>query len=209
MSRRPVVFVAIAAGFGCSSPPTAPPAAIAVGTDLTGSRGPAAQLAPSPIRRQVARLAAQGYRAFAIDSTRTLVCGPRGCACLAELDCAGSCITLADNLAAFRTALASPAAGVTCELADTGGLCDYSYFRFEGDGDRRQQRYFAPSGRLAGIRTTSDIPAYCDGLATVEFAGVVPDCGQAPREVTVLCATPGRVAPLVNPAEQLDRLLGR
>jgi hypothetical protein len=193
MSARAVVWSALVACTSPSSPAPSPPPASST---------------PTPTAALVGRLAAQGYAITPIDAGETLACGRRGgCVCLRELVCTGACDTLDENVRAFTDALASPDRDVACELADTGKLCDFSYFRFEGDVDRWEQRYFGPNGRLAGIRNATEEPAYCGGRARAMFTGLVPDCGQAARDVTIICSDKRHEAPVMNPTAQLELFL--
>lgn len=146
-----------------------------------------------------------------ISDTETLVCPPGSeseCFCLKQLDCAaGGCITLQENLAAFRTALKRDYERVSCELADTGKYCDLDYFRFEGDIYRLEVRYFGHDGRLLGQSNATDYPEYCEGKAMHQFEGQVPDCKMQPRDVEVICSDPryrDRAGKLMNPRDWVD-----
>lgn len=150
-------------------------------------------------------LAAKGYKIEAVDADGTLVCSADSCVCLVDLDCAGTgCITLDENLDAFRDALGGKGgAQVSCELADTGRLCDGSYFRFEGDIYRYEDRYFGADGHLIGMKTSTDYTEYCHGRAMYQFAGTIPDCAKPATDVKVLCSENGRNRPIGNPMELL------
>jgi hypothetical protein len=156
------------------------------------------------------RLAAQGITITTVGDGETLACQHGACVCLTELRCKGECITLARNLEGFEQALRGNADGreVNCELADTGKLCDISYFRFEGDIYRLEDRYFDATGHLVGQRNSTDYNQYCGGKAHVRFMGAVPDCRERARDVRLLCTDHRRaVTPLGNPMERLMRFL--
>ena len=207
MYRRTAVLAALIwmAGCGKTSPAAVATKAAPAASPVTAPAPAPAVDAGSPSAAIAARLAARGYTIEALSPTETLACGAGGCVCLADLECDGSCITLEENLAVFADARKTGT--VDCEIADTGKLCDFSFFRFEGDVYRWEQRYFAPSGRLAGIRNVTDYPAWCGGRARAQFTGIVPDCGQAPREVKVLCKDDRSYSSVANPAAQLELFL--
>lgn len=153
----------------------------------------------------LAQLAGRGYTITKLDGGDALACDANGgCICLTELHCNGECITLDHNLAVFREALArTEGRTVTCELADTGKLCDTSFFRFEGDIYRLEYRYFDASGRLVGQRNATDYPEYCGGRAMAQFAGSIPDCSDPPRDVRTICSDHEHDHPMPNPLEDL------
>jgi hypothetical protein len=189
------VFVAACGG---GAPPARLSRAAKPGPANTGPVKPAVLLT-------IADLEHAGATTTKISDTETLLCGKSGCMCMKELDCAGDeCITLAENLDVFRKALARDTHRVYCELADTGRFCDLSYFRFEGDIYRWEVRYFGTDGRLVGQSNATDYDEYCEGKATRQFMGRLPDCAMQPRDVELICsqpeyrATAGRLA---NPRE--------
>jgi hypothetical protein len=176
-----IAVLALLFGCGTTPPPTTEPPAIA------------------------ARLHARGYTVEPLASGETLACGRGGCVCLADLACDGGCMTAETNLAVF--AAAHRTGTVACGRAERGKLCDFSFFRFEGDLYRSEQRYFASSGRLVGIREVTEVPHWCGGRARARFTGLVPDCGQAPRDVTVVCDDARAYPAVGNPAAQLEQFL--
>jgi hypothetical protein len=154
------------------------------------------------------RLAAQGIAITPVGDGEALACRDGACVCLAELRCKGECITLAHNLEVFERALRgdTDGGGVTCEVAGTGKLCDTSYFRFEGDIHRIEDRYFDATGHLVGQRNSTDYNEYCGGKAHVRFMGAVPDCRERARDIRLICTDHRHDAtPLGNP---MDRLMG-
>jgi len=179
---------------------------------------PAIANTPSPQQQEpgenataalVTELASLGYTTKRAGKGEAVVCGTRGCVCLAELACEGPCITLQDNLAAFKEALARTSGNtVSCELADTGKLCGLSYFRFEGDIYRLETRYFGADGRLIGQRNTTDYNEYCNGASHVRFEGAVPSCPSGPRDVTVICTDHQHDRAVRDPRGDLMGFLG-
>lgn len=183
---------------------------------LAACAPPAPSLPTAPVTRAaivshgelVSRLAAHGFTITPVESGESLACNARGaCVCLSELACGNDCITLAHNLEVFEAARrGEDERSVTCELADTGKLCDTSYFRFEGDIYRWEDRYYDASGRLIGQKNATDDDEYCGGKTNVRFMGAVPDCREHARDVHLICSD-GHTdrTPLGNP---MDRLLG-
>lgn len=155
----------------------------------------------------IARLEARGAKVTHLADGQTLVCPQHAhCVCLTELHCDGECITLAKNLDIFQRALRGEGKGsVSCEIADTGKLCDTSYFRFEGDIYRWEDRYFDASGHLIGQRNGTDYPEYCGGKAGTRIMGAVPDCKSPARDVKRICNDDenANAPPLGNPMERL------
>jgi hypothetical protein len=206
-SRISWFVVALATLAGCGGPETQPPP-----PPVTTTQPPvvvAADAAP-PVSPRVALAAALAAKGFTVDNTHpdeTLVCNGTdgGCVCLVDLGCDGpSCMTLDENLDIFRDALGAKGnVRVTCELADTGRLCDGSYFRFEGDIYRFEDRYFGPDGRLIGQRNATDYPEYCHRRAMFQYAGTIPDCATPPTDVQILCSDKHHERPLRNPMEIL------
>ncbi|HEX4416621.1 MAG TPA: hypothetical protein VH165_01925 [Kofleriaceae bacterium] len=179
-------------------------ASAAPATSGTPGAGPADKVTPAKLLT-VADLAAAGAKITKISDTESLVCGTSGCICMKDLACGTKgCVTLADNLAAFRKALARDTQPVYCEIADTGQFCDLSYFRFEGDIDRWETRFFDASGQLVAQRNGTDYPAYCGGKAHLQVAGRIPDCAMKPRHVELICAQrnfKSKAGVLPNPRE--------
>lgn len=177
----------------------------------TPASHPAPPAPPAPIvahAELVIRFAARGATIKQLASGDTLACSPHGaCICLTELQCKGECITLAKNLAVFEQALNGDNDGrsVSCEIADTGRLCDASYFRFEGDIYRWEDRFFDAGGHLIGQRNATDYPEYCDGQANIRFMGAAPDCSAPARDVKRICsdAANRERPPLGNPLADL------
>lgn len=186
--RRVLVGLVVAA---CATPPP---------------KGPEPSSPPASLLT-IADLHAAGITFSYVSATETLACDPDGgCTCIAQLDCNGECITLAENLATFRKALARDHRPVYCELADTGRFCDLSYFRFEGDIHRIETRYFDAAGKLVAQTNSTDYPEYCGGKSLRRIRGRVVDCPAKPREVDVICAEPrfrGRAGMLPNPKSWL------
>jgi hypothetical protein len=198
------MFLVACGGPTTAPPPTAPPPS---GSASAATTTTAAMPAASPRESLAAVLAAKGYTVTNADPDETLVCnGPDGgCICLVDLGCEGtSCMTLDENLDVFKDALAAKGdVQVTCELADTGTLCDGSYFRFEGDIYRLEVRYFGADGHLIGQRNATDYTAYCHGRAMYQFAGTIPDCAAPATDVQILCSDGHHERPLQNPMEFL------
>jgi hypothetical protein len=156
----------------------------------------------------VTRVAARGATITRLPGGDALACNAYRCVCLAELHCDGECITLAHNLDGFTRALAgTEGRTVRCELADTGRLCDASYFQFDGDIYRFEDRYFDATGHLIGQRNATDFGEYCDGRANIRVMGAVPACREPARDVKVICGDRHRRPPLSDPfADLLDVL---
>lgn len=166
---------------------------------------------PATTKELVADLVAKGFKAKAAGTGETLVCNKDGgCVCLVELSCKGPCITLEKNLAAFKQALHPPPdsdRSVDCEIADTGMLCEGSFFRFQGDMYRDETRYFDKAGNLIGqYNTSGDSFEYCGGKARVRYMGAQPRC-EKPSAVKTICSDGKKHAPVPDPRGRLERAL--
>ncbi|MFT3696649.1 MAG: hypothetical protein QM831_26145 [Kofleriaceae bacterium] len=190
----------------CGQPPAPAAPAESPGVDFP----PRAPILTSPngagAKELVAEMVAKGMTATPGDKPgETLVCNAtQSCVCMVELECpAGGCLTLAHNLDQFDRALHSDTTTVSCELADTGTLCDGSYFRFEGDIYRWETRYFDASGHAIGQRNATDDPEYCGGQASTRFIGAQPRCAKA-TNVKTICTDHQHDHPLRNPRALLE-----
>ena len=153
-----------------------------------------------------AELQAQGvffHPAPKPSSSRDFMCGDKdkrvGCICREPHPCVatGNCITLKENIAASRTALAAKGdRRVTCKRAELGTCGDFSYFYFEGDIHRFEMRWFGQDGEFVAMRRTTDYTEYCDGTALVSWNGAVPNCAAMVR-TELICGEGDR--PLLTP----------
>ncbi len=128
------------------------------------------------------------------------------CLCRRPLPCeadaeSGPCITLDQNLEAFRSALgAGGDRQVYCEHAEVGRCGEFKYFYFQGDIHRYELRFFDPEGKLVAQRNSTDYNEYCNHTALVRWMGRVPKCDRLERD-ELICGAAER--PLRAPLDEI------
>src|SRR5262249_42539894 len=124
------------------------------------------------------------------------------CACAAPLGCGGGgkpCITLEQNLTAFRQALAGKdGRTVTCNHAETGTCGAYRYLYLDGDPQRTELRFSDKTGVFVGEVAVTDYDEYCGGRAGKRGRGTTPACASFARSELV-CGKARDFSGLVRP----------
>ncbi len=150
------------------------------------------------------------FRTIKLNKQQSLLCSNNSdldCVCLEPLPCTdtGNCISLKENVNAFRTALNTKQEDRTiqCDRGEVGRCDDFQYFLFNGDMHRRELRWFNHSGELVAQRNSTDYKAYCEGKARTRFMGKIPKCTSSVQK-ELICGK--AETELSNAVEDLRRL---